>query len=47
MISSGAMLSVIEVDPRRSENHNTALIRSVTPREIFPCSTRSDASRPR
>ena len=47
MISSGPMLSLIAVEPRRSENHSTVLIRSVTPREIFPRNTCSEASRPR
>ena len=36
MISSGPMLSEIRVEPRRSENHNTALMRSVTPRAMRP-----------
>ena len=47
MISSGSMLSLIAVEPRRSENHSTALMRSVTPRAIRPRSTCSEASRPR
>ena len=47
MISSGPMLSPILVEPRRSENHSTVLMRSATPREIFPRSTCSEASRPR
>ena len=36
MISSGAMVSLIAVEPRRSENHSTALMRSVTPRRYPP-----------
>ena len=36
MISSGPMLSPIAVEPRRSENHSTALMRSVTPRDDPP-----------
>ena len=47
MISPGSMLSEIAVEPRRSENHSTVLIFSVTPRVILPPSTRSDVSRPR
>ena len=47
MISSGPILSLIAVEPRKSENHSTALMRSVTPRAIRPRSTCSEASRPR
>ncbi|MGX1339392.1 hypothetical protein AB7M73_004652 [Bradyrhizobium japonicum] len=47
MISSGPMLSLIPVEPRKSEYHSTALMRSVTPRVIRPPSTCADASRPR
>ena len=47
MISSGPMLSEILVEPRRSENHSTALMRSVTPREMRPPNTCAEASRPR
>ena len=47
MISSGSMDSLIAVEPRRSENHSTALMRSVTPREMWPRRTCSEASRPR
>ena len=47
MISPGSMLSLIAVEPRRSENHSTALIFSVTPRAIRPRNTCSAASRPR
>ena len=47
MISPGAMVSLIAVEPRESENHSTALMRSVTPRAMRPRNTCSEASRPR
>ena len=47
MISPGSICSLIAVEPRRSENHSTVLIFSVTPRDIFPRSTCSEVSRPR
>ena len=43
----GAMVSLIAVEPRRSENHGAALMRSVTPRAMRPRRTCSEASRPR
>ena len=46
-LAPGSMLSLIAVEPRKSENHSTALMRSVTPRAIRPRSTCSEASRPR
>ena len=46
MISSGCDAFAIAVEPRRSENHSTALIRSVTPREMRPRSTCSDGIAP-
>ena len=47
MISPGSMDSLIAVEPRRSENHSTVVMRSVMPREIFPRNTCSAASWPR